>query len=305
MQQQWEDPAWLATAHGWIDDRLAELGLIRTGQIEQPHVRQWATAMRIPTEAGDVWFKASIEALAHEAGLVALLAERRPDVVPPLLAWDQATGWMLMTDAGTMLRRIEPEEPWLEAWHDVLPRYAALQVAMTDQVETVLALGVPDLRLATLPERYGDLLDLLDAEQRFRDALPQVVELRDRLAAYGIGETVQHDDLHDAQIFVRDGRSHVLDWGDACVSHPFFTLSVSLEGVLQWGLYDVEDAVDVAPFRDEYLAPFAAAYPGIDLVAAVEPALRLGWVCRAINGHVVGDDGQTMTRLRMFLDGTA
>jgi hypothetical protein len=251
-----------------------------------------------------VWFKANTDALAYEAGLVALLAERRPDVVPPLLAWDRESGWMLMADAGTMLRKVEPEEPWLDAWHDALPRYAELQVAMTDDVETLLALGVPDQRLAALPERYEQLLDLLDAEQRFRDALPQVVELRDRLAAHGIGETVQHDDLHDAQIFVRDGRSSVLDWGDACISHPFFTLSVSLEGVLRWGLYDVEDAVDVAPFRDEYLAPFAAAYPDADLVAAVEPALRLGWVCRAINGHVVGDDEQTMTRLRMFLDGT-
>ena len=36
---------------------------------------------------------------------------------------------------------------------------------------------------------------------------------------------------------------------------------------------------------------------------AVDLALRLGWVCRAINGHVPGDDGATRTRLKMFLDG--
>ena len=304
MAESWEDPAWVASAHGWIADRLGELGLTRTGEIEQPHVRDWSTVMRVPTDTGDVWFKANTEVLAYEAGLVSLLAERRPDVVPPLLAWDAGTGWMLMADAGTMLRKVEPEGPWLDGWHDVLPRYAALQVAMTDDVETLLALGVPDLRLATLPQRYLQIVDEVGAERRFRDAVPQVVDLCDRLAAYGIGETVQHDDLHDAQIFVRDGRFHVLDWGDACVSHPFFTLSVSLEGVLQWGLYDVEDAVDVVPFRDEYLAPFVAAYPGVDVVDAVEPALRLGWVCRAVNGHVLGDEKQTMTRLRMFLDQT-
>ena len=104
MQQRWEDPAWVATAHGWIADRLGELGLTRTGEIEQPHVRDWATVMRVPTDAGDVWFKANTEVLAFEAGLVALLAERRPDVVPPLLAADPASGWMLMADAGSMLR---------------------------------------------------------------------------------------------------------------------------------------------------------------------------------------------------------
>jgi hypothetical protein len=304
MQQRWGDPAWVATAHGWIEDRLDELGLTRTGDVEQPHVRTWSTAMRVPTDAGVVWFKANAEALAHEAPLVALLAERRPDVVLPLLAWDSANGWMLMEDAGTMLRHVEPEEPWLDVWREVLPRYAALQVAMAADVETLLALGVPDLRLATLPERYRQVIDQVGAERRFHDAVPQVVDLCDRLADYGVDETVQHDDLHDAQIFVRDGQSFVLDWGDACVSHPFFTMSVSLEGVLQWGLYDVADAVDVTPFRDGYLAPFAAAYPGVDLASAVEPALRLGWVCRAVNGHVVGDDEQTLTRLRMFLDGT-
>lgn len=295
---------WVATAHGWIDDRLDALGLTRTGDIEQPHVRTWSTAMRVPTDTGVVWFKANAEALAHEAPLAALLAERRPDVVPPLLAWDSANGWMLMEDAGTMLRNVEPEEPWLDVWREVLPRYAALQLAMAADVETLLALGVPDLRLATLPERYRQVIDQVGAERRFRDAVPHVVDLCDRLAGYGVGETVQHDDLHDAQIFVRDGHSHVLDWGDACVSHPFFTLAVSLEGVLQWGLYDVANAVDVAPFRDGYLEPFTAAYPEVDLVAAVEPALRLGWVCRAVNGHVFGDEKQTMTRLRMFLDGS-
>ncbi len=304
MQERWEDPAWVATAHGWIADRLDELGLTRTGEIEQPHVRVWSTAMRVPTDAGDVWFKANTEVLAFEAGLVALLAERQPDVVPAPLAWDEETGWMLTADAGTMLRNVEPEEPWLDVWRDVLPRYAALQLAMADDVDAMLALGVPDVRLATLPERYAQVVDEIGAERRFRDALPLVVDLCDRLASYGVAETIEHDDLHDAQIFVRDGRARVLDWGDACVTHPFFTLSVSLEGVLQWGLYDVEDAVDVAPFRDSYLAPFAAAYPGVDLAAAVEPALRLGWVCRAVNGPLLTGADHTMTRLKMFLDGT-
>lgn len=303
MTQQWEDPAWVGTAHGWIAERLGELGLTRTGAIEQPHVREWSTVMRVPTDAGDVWFKANAEALAYEAGLVARLAARRPDVVPPMLAWDPGTGWMLMSDAGAMLRHIEGEEAWLDVWRDVLPRYAALQLAVTDEVEALLALGVPDLRLETLPERYEQLVANVSAEQRFRRAIPRVVDLCDRLASYGVAETVNHDDLHDAQIFVRDGRPQVLDWGDACISHPFFTLAVSFEGVLQWGLHDVADAVDLAPFRDGYLETFAAAYPGVDLVGAVAPALRLGWVCRAINGHVLGGAKQTMTRLRMFLDG--
>ena len=170
---------------------------------------------------------------------------------------------------------VEREGPgsWLA---DVLPRYAALQLAMADDVDALLALGVPTAARDP-PEHYEQLLDQVGAERRFREAAAAVVDLCDQLASSVIAETVQHDDLHDGQVFVRDGRFQVLDWGDACVSHPFFTLSVTLEGVLPWGLDDVENSVDIAPFRDEYLAPFARRTPGRPRRGGrAGPAARLG-----------------------------
>ena len=149
-------------------------------------------------------------------------------------------------------------------------------------------------------------MDQMDAEPRFRRAGGLVRSLSRDLSSYGIRETVQHDDLHDGQVFVRDGRHWVMDWGDACVSHPFFTLSVTLEGVIAWGLGDEEASVDVTPFRDAYLAPYAEAYPELardDLVEAARLATRLGWACRAVNGHIAGGNDQTRTRLTMFVDG--
>lgn len=140
--------------------------------------------------------------------------------------------------------------------------------------------------------------------RRLRDAVPRVAAMCAELAGYGIAETIEHDDLHDAAIYVDDGRYRVLDWGDACVSHPFFSMSVTLEGVIAWGPDDVEGSVDIAPFRDAYLAPFAGDQADEELHAAFELAIRLGWACRAVNGHVPGTDaGPTRTRLRMFLDG--
>lgn len=299
---RWRDPAWLAGAETWIEQRLEEVGLIRVGRIEQPHVLPWSTVLRIPTERGPVWFKANQPGLRHEAVLVDLLAARRPDVVPPLLARDLASGWMLMADAGTPLRAITDEAAWLAVWREVLPRYAALQLESSADLPTMARAGVPAVSLESLPGRYAELLDLVGAERRFRDAVPEVERLCERLAGFGVADAVQHDDLHDAQIFVDAGTNRVLDWGDACLSHPFFTLSVTLEGVVSWGVADVEGSVDVRPFLDAYLAPFSEAY-GCDLHPAVEPALRLGWVCRAVNGHVPGDEAPTLTRLRMFLDG--
>lgn len=306
MRHQWTEEAWLAQAHAWIEERLDALGLARTGDIEQPHVEVWSTVLRVPTQGGPVWFKANHGRLEHEAALVNLLAARVPERVQAPLATDTERGWLLMSDAGDRLRELAQVVQSLDGWFEVLEGTARIQLALEDDVDALLGLGVPDLRLQTLPAKYDALMDQIDAEPRFREAGALVRSLARDLAAYGIRETAQHDDLHDGQVFVRDGRHWVMDWGDACVSHPFFTLSVTLEGVIAWGLEDLEASVDVTPFRDAYLAPYAEAYPGLshaDLAEAARLATRLGWACRAVNGHIVGDNDQTLTRLTMFLDG--
>jgi hypothetical protein len=300
---RWTDPEWLASAHVWIERSLDDVGLERTGEIEQPHIRIWSTVMRVPTTEGPVWFKANMEELQHEAAIADLVSRRRPDVVLAPLAIDRATGWMLLPDAGETLRTVIERERSLDRWVDVLGRYAELQIEMMDSHDALLAAGAPDMKLEQLRAGFDRLLaNIDDLDSRLAESGPTIDELAERLAGFGIPDTVQHDDLHDAQVFVKDGANLVMDWGDACVSHPFFTLSVTLEGVISWGLDDEEDAQDIRPYRDAYLAPFRARFPG-NLDEAVDVALRLGWVCRAVNGHVPGDDAPTRTRLKMFLDG--
>jgi hypothetical protein len=300
--ERWQDPQWLAGAHAWIDEQVGRLGLTRTGELEQPHVRLWSTVIRVPTAEGQVWFKANTESLRHEAALVDVVARRRPDAVPPLLALDRESGWMLMADAGETLADVMQREGSLARWLDVLELYAGVQLDLAGDVDDLLALGVPDLRLAVLPEKYERLVEEVGAEKRFRDAAPLVRELTEEMASYGLPELVQHDDLHDHQVFVRDGANLLMDWGDAIISQPFFTLAVTLTGVIAWGLDDEENSEDTRPYRNAYLRPFAEKYDG-DLVAAADLATKLGWACRAVSGHVPGDDASTVTRLRMFLDG--
>jgi hypothetical protein len=306
VKELWSDPTWLAGANAWIDDQTASLGLVRAGEVEQPHLETWSTVLKVPTTTGPVWFKANHGPLEHEAALVTLLTGRIPDEVQPLLAADLDRGWMLMSDAGERLRELVVDEQSLQRWHPVLDSVARISLALEDDVDTLLAIGVPDLRLAGLPAGYAALMDEIDAEPRFREAAAQVAGLAGRLASYGIRDSVQHDDLHDGQVYVRDGREWVIDWGDACVGQPFFVLSVALEGQIAWGLDDEENSVDTAPFRDTFLAPYALAYPHLshaDLAEAARLATRLGWAVRAVNGHVAGDNDQTITRLTMFVDG--
>ena len=198
------------------------------------------------------------------------------------------------------------EERSLERWLDVLEAYARVQLACEDEVDALLAAGLPDRRLPTLPGAYDALLAQLDDVDPRLPGADAIADLCDRLAAFGIRETVQHDDLHDGQVFLGAGVHQVLDWGDACVSHPFFTLAVTLEGVIAWGVDDVEDSEDLEPAPrgvPRGRTPSATAPTVADLREAAAIAMRLGWVCRAINGALPQDPGQTHTRLRMFLDG--
>jgi hypothetical protein len=301
VHEPWEDAAWLATAVAWVDEQLGVAGRCRTGDIDQMHVQPWSTVIRVPTDDGDVFFKANIPELRHEAVVALHLARRVPDRVPPLIADDPDRGWMLMADGGRRLREVIAEERDLSRWEDVIEGAADIARAMEPDVDDLLAAGVPDFRLAVLPDKYAALVEDSGFEQRFRAAVPRVREMAEELATYGVNETLQHDDLHDGQVFVRGDRQLILDGGDCVISHPFFTMSVTLEGVVAWGLDDMENAVDLQPLIDRYLRRYDPDRP--DLRGAVPLALRLGWACRAANGTVAEDRESTENRLRMFLDG--
>ena len=270
--------------------------------------------MRIPTDEGSAWFKANIPRLAYEARVVQLIAREMPLAGPDLLAVDAERGWMLTADGGVRLRELIADERRFDRWLEVLPVYAKLQRAVAPLANELIAGGVPDRRLALLPDQFARLIErdlgLDDAElQRLRRLRPWVEDVCAELAALAIPETIQHDDLHDGQVFFRDGRYLIADWNDSCITHPFLTMSVTLEGQLQWGFDDVEGSVDVEPFRDAYLDAFADVAPREALEAAMSRALRLGWICRALTyasalepRDVDADPEAPAVRLRMFLE---
>ncbi len=282
---RWLDPSWRAEAEAWIRERVEV-----AGAIEQPHVYPWSTVLRVPTAEDPLWFKATTQEVhGFEPRLTEILAKTRPDRVTELVEIDAGRAWMLMRDAGTRLRELEP--PDLGAWETILPRYAELQIAVAPKAAELLALGVPDQRLAGLPGKVEALLDddralmlgesvELSPEGRdeLRRRLPELRALVQRLEAFGIPETIQHDDLHDGQVFVRDGHSRILDWGDSCISHPFHTLTVTLRA-LAWRHGIQPGSEQLLRLRDAYLEPFGAP------AAAADLAYRTGTLGRALAWH--------------------
>jgi hypothetical protein len=251
-------------------------------------VRPWSTVIRVPTSAGDLWFKAGNAAQAFEAGVISVLARRRPDLVPTLVAANPRRGWMLQRDGGTLLREIVDGTDQ-GVWTEILPRYAELQMDVAADREELLGAGAPDRRLALLPAQFEEVLgeraalaSLNDEEiGRLHALVPQIEEESERLAGFGLPETIQHDDLHDGQVFVCDGRYVFFDWGDSCVSQPFFTLVVTL-AVLAHRLGVEHDAPEVDRFRAAYLEPWTRFGSQADVEEAAALAYRLGVLCRGL-----------------------
>ena len=194
-----------------------------------------------------------------------------------MVAYDAGRGWLLTADAGTPFGE---HDDLPERWLRFLPRYAELQRREASKTGEHLTGGVPDLRLAVLPERFVALLDgdlPLEASEvdAVRADTPRLAALCDELAAARIPDTIQHGDLHPRSVFVQGDATRILDWGDASVGHPFASLLVTFQWLRGGGL--AADDPWFGRLRDAYLEPFG---PG--LLTAFEVAQRVGAVAHAL-----------------------
>jgi hypothetical protein len=290
----WLDPAWRSEALAWADASLARHGVAITGEAEQPHAVWWSTALRIPTAEGPFWFKAMQPQGAFEVRLTPWLAARWPERTVEVLAVAEERGWMLCRDAGTRLREATDRPPQ-EHWTRLLPRYAEIQMAAARHRDELLALGVPDRSLAVLASdlratldeadslMLGHVPDGLSAEDHARARAGLDAFLRDceRLAEIGPLDSVQHDDLHDGNAFLRADEYVVFDWGDACISHPFHSLAVTLRA-LAYAHKWVPGGPEVNRLIDAYLEPWTTTATPAELRDALALARRTGTIGRAM-----------------------
>jgi len=235
--------------------------------------------LRVPTSRGDVWFKAALPGLGHDVGVTAVLARLRPDIVLAPIAVDLDRGWMLLPDGGERLREVLARERHPHRWLEIMPRYAELQIAAAPHVDELLDAGLPDYRLDRMAGLSEEVAAKLGVEP---PAAERVEELRAELAAIGIPESVQHDDLHDGNVFVRsDGGYAVFDWGDSCTSHPFASLVVGLRGIA-YRFELAERDPDLERIRDAYLERWSHFASRGELLRAVELAEAVGRLSRAL-----------------------
>ena len=243
----------------------------------------------MPTASGDVWFKAALPGLDHDAGVTAVLARVRPDAVLAPLAVDLDRGWMILPDGGERLREVLEREENPRRWLEIMPLYAGCRSRRRRSSASSLEAGLPDYRARA--ERRSSWRRSPSGSDAPAPPPERVRALGDELEALGIEETAQHDDLHDGNVFVRpDGGYAVFDWGDGCVSHPFCSLVVGLRGIA-YRFELAENDPDLERIRDAYLEPWTDAGDRATLLRAVELSAVFGRLCRALSWlRALGDE---------------
>lgn len=291
LRAPWARPGWFRTAADWIRARLTALGLAATGSIEQVQVWTISCVLRVPTTAGDLYFKASSPGLfAREPHFTHSLAQRYPAHVPEVLAIDAERSWMLMKDfGGTRLRHVREFAPWEEA----LRLLARMQAESVERVGDLLAAGFPDRRLdilagqidevlayaAAIPSTWRDVLSRAELDALFALA-PRLKQMCAELAGYRVPHTLEHGDCHAANITLAGERLVVFDWSDACVAHPFFIL---LPFFTEYTWPDGPDAH--ARLETAYLQAWTAYEPWDRLLQAVRISRTLAALHQAVSYH--------------------
>jgi hypothetical protein len=260
-------------AEGWIRSAVA-----LDGPVELVRARPWATIAKAASPVGVVWFKACAPVQRFEPRLTADLAERWPDRVARVLAHDPMRGWLLTADAGDPVAAHDNDP---RIWLRALPLYAELQRGEVAHTDDHLHHGVPDRRVDRLPGQFAELLASplpIEAGEvgRLRKFAPDFGDLCAELSAASPVATIQHDDLHLRSLFVDGPALRVLDWGDACIGHPFSTLVVTFTWLEEVNGLPSDDGW-FARLRDAYLEPWDR-----DLRAGFDLAMRVGLVAEAV-----------------------
>ena len=240
------------TYEDWIRGHVKPVGAL-----EVVKERPWSFVVKVPTGDGVFWFKENRGATRYEASLLRALAQWAPGRVLQPVAIDAEQGWSLLPDGGQTLRAKGGGD-----WDQMLAAHAQLQRDLSVHSGQMLSLRVPDQRPETMR-----------AWAKARNALPPPP------FESSVPLTLQHDDLHDANVFT-DGR--VFDWGDASVSHPFGVLLVSLNVfAMQHDLKPGDPALTRA--RDAYLEPWTDLASARHLRHEVSEAVELAKVGRAMS----------------------
>jgi len=298
---------WLGDATRWIDATIDTLGLGPPTDVTPIRERIWGAVLRVETPDRILFFKAEGYGAQPEPVILTDVARIQPGLVPDVLAADLERGWLLMADHGSPMWDSLDTVREIEVWEQIFPSYARVQKRSVPEIDRWIRAGVPDRRLHRLPALVEELLAEgsipLDPDRRraiaatFRD-LDAVCE---ELGGTPCGQGIDHSDLHGGNVLIGRGEPRLVDWGDACITHPFASPFVTYQHAVA-KLPASDRRAAALRLRDVYLEVWSDEASTGDLRDAFAKATWLGHVIRALNfAHQLGHPSEWGTDVAKFL----
>lgn len=204
--------------------------------------RAHSVVKKISTSQGVFYLKQTPPALFIEHNIISFLLAQGCQHIPTVIAKNEQYHCFLTKACGDVSLRALFSKNNIDI--DLLRRgishYVSIQKKLENRSPILLASGLLDWRLDKFPLLYQELIqetDLLISDglsQKEIDALNQHYdfcgEQCERLANYKIFETINHCDFQDNNILIskETGELSIIDWGEAVISHPFFSLNICL-----------------------------------------------------------------------------
>ena len=287
--REWTRPGWFEAVRGWLEQTLRDAGLGTVQDIIQLRAWHSSCVLRVHATGGDCYFKAVPESLRRECAVTGYLAHHFPDAVPCVIAADLDRRWLLM--AACPGRQLE-EVTDAALWEHAAARYARLQVACVPHVRALRALGCAWRGLDALAQAIGPLSSdraalcpgapdgLAVAEiERFQALVPMLQRQCEQLATCGIPYTLEHGDLWPGNFLIDHHTCAIIDWEDAAIAHPFFSLAPLSVGLFHSSISSAEVFDRLAR---AYLAAFAELMPAERLYTALHMAIPLSFLDMAV-----------------------
>lgn len=230
-----DEKSWLVI-RDWAYAQLKKKKIKTIGVFEDVRLMPWSSVYRVKTDQGFFYLKYVQGQGCYEAPLLQLLESRFEGMVPSLLSYNKELSCFILRDAGEMLRICLMRDGYnIDHVKKVFDRYCVIQRTLESDANLLINLNIPDWRLRNFTNRYKNFIedrcfiaDLGVDEQSYKTLIsltPSVHRLCEDIERVGVPETLEHADFQDNNILVRDGHFFISDWGDAVISHPFFSLA--------------------------------------------------------------------------------
>lgn len=224
----------------WTEERLLSNGITIKNPPEHILATPWSNVLRFSTSNGYIYLKQTGSALFLEPAIMQILYNKFQANVPIVVDINKDLNCFFMKDYGNPLRESLKRNFQPDLLCQGIKKYTHIQRDVENHIKTFIELGVPDWRLEKLPILYKQLISkeaLLIEDGMMATELNTLHELYSKfaslcelLSSYKIPETLDHGNFNDNNILIENNTNNmtIIDWGEAVITHPFFSLAYCL-----------------------------------------------------------------------------